>query len=261
MKVDGSVPTTPGRPGLPDDLRVGPNPFEPVPRAHQLHRWSSLTFLHWPFAPDVVQALLPPGLLVDELDGRAWVGLVPFLLDVRIPGTPAIPWVTRFVETNVRTYVRTADGTRGIWFLSLDAQRLGAVALARTTWSLPYQWSRMRLTRTGDVVTYECRRRWPGAGHPSSRVVVEVGDTCRGDALDDLDHFLTARWVLFSTRGTALVRTQAHHDAWPLQRANVLELDDQLVRAAGLPAPTGAPRALYSDGVDVRLAGRRRVPR
>ena len=216
-----------------------------------------MSFLHWPYPPDVVQAMLPDGLTVDEYDGAAWVGLVPFRLEVRVPGVPFIPWVGRFVETNVRTYVRAADGTRGIWFLSLDAQRLGAVVVARTMWSLPYQWSRMRLARAGSVITYECRRRWPGADHPTSRVVLRVGDDYQPDELDDLDHFLSARWVLFSRKRGALVRTRAHHVAWPLRHATVLEVDDHLLRAAGLPPPVGAPRALYSDGVTVRLGPRR----
>jgi uncharacterized protein YqjF (DUF2071 family) len=239
--------------------RVGPQPPEPVLRAHQIHRWTSLSFLHWRYPAEVVQALLPDGLTVDEHDSSAWVGLILFRLEVRVPGMPFIPWVGRFVETNVRTYVHAADGTRGIWFLSLDAQRFGAVALARTLWSLPYQWSRMRLTRAGNVITYECRRRWPGLDHPTSRVTLEFGQECRPDALDDLDHFLSARWVLFSRKGPSLVRTRAHHVAWPLRHATVLKVNDHLLQAAGLPPATGAPHALFSDGVEVRLGGRQPV--
>jgi uncharacterized protein len=40
--------------------------------------WLRQTFLHWPFRPADVQVLLPPGLLVDEYDGMAWVSLTPF---------------------------------------------------------------------------------------------------------------------------------------------------------------------------------------
>jgi uncharacterized protein len=254
MKVRGTVEQgwTAGAVGA----VVGPEPPTGGFRAWQHHRWLELTFLHWPYPPEVVAPLLPRGLTVDTFEGRAWVGLVPFHLDVRVPGLPFVPWVARFAETNVRTYVRAADGTRGISFLSLDAARLGAVVAARSAWSLPYQWSRMRLHRAGNVVTYTCRRRWPGADHPTSRVAVEVGAPYAPDELTDLDHFLTARWVLFSTRGRTLVRTPAHHQPWPLRHASVVELDDQLLRAGGLPSPSGAPRVLYSDGVEVRLGSR-----
>jgi uncharacterized protein YqjF (DUF2071 family) len=42
------------------------------------------------------------------------------------------------------------------------------------------------------------------------------------------------------------------HPRWPLHRAELLELDDELVTAAGLPAPAGPPvSVLYSPGVPV----------
>ena len=48
--------------------------------------WNRLTFLHWAYEPDVVQALLPEGLEVDTFDDAAWVSLVPFVMVVK-PGT------------------------------------------------------------------------------------------------------------------------------------------------------------------------------
>ena len=60
----------------------------------------------------------------------AWVGLIPFFMVVATAGDRTAPWVSRFPETNVRTYVRDSDGHVGIWFFSLDAARFGAVAVA-----------------------------------------------------------------------------------------------------------------------------------
>ncbi len=109
-------------------------------------RWEQLTFLHWAYDPAVVQRLLPGGLTVDTFGGAAWVGLVPFFMRVHTPGDRGAPWVSNFCETNVRTYARDREGRAGIWFLSLDAARLGAVAVARASYRLPYFWSSMRLT-------------------------------------------------------------------------------------------------------------------
>jgi uncharacterized protein len=86
------------------------------------HQWNRITFLHWRYPPAVVQSFLPAGLTADTCDGTAWIGLTPFLMeDVRPPGLPALPWLSRFGEVNVRTYVRDTRGRPGIWFLSLDA--------------------------------------------------------------------------------------------------------------------------------------------
>ena len=218
-----------------------------------IQRWDQLTFLHWSYDPEVVQRLLPEGLVVDTFDGKAWVGLVPFMMEVRLPRGPAVPWISHFCETNVRTYVTAPDGTRGVWFFSLDATRLAAVATARTTYRLPYYWSSMSLERDGDVVTYECQRRWPGPSNAKSRVQVRVGEPFEPAELGDLDHFLTARWRLYSERTGGNRYAIAAHEPWPLHRAELLDLDDELFVAAGLPAPTGEPLAHWSPGVEVRI--------
>ena len=215
--------------------------------------WNALTFLHWPFAPDAVQRLLPAGLEVEVRDGRAWVGLVPFLMEVGLPHVPSLPWVSRFCETNVRTYVRDRSGRAGIWFFSLDASRLAAVVVARATYRLPYFWSAMSVQREGDVIRYHCRRRWPGPTGAASMAVVEIGAPYRPDELRPLDHFLTARWVLFSVAGARRRFAFAEHQPWPLTRARPIDVHDELLTAAGLPLAEGPPLVHYSPGVEVRI--------
>lgn len=117
---------------------------ERISRPVMLHRWESLSFLHWPYPADSVQALLPPGLHVDTFDGAAWVGLIPFRLTVTLPGVPPLPWLSSCPEINVRTYVRGPDGRTGIWFLSLEASRLDAVLTARQAYGLPWRCSSPR---------------------------------------------------------------------------------------------------------------------
>lgn len=228
-----------------------------VERRAMVMRWDRLTFLHWRYDPAVVQALLPPGLEVDTFDGSAWVGLVPFLMEVRLPFGPAVPWLSHFCETNVRTYVRAPDGTTGVWFLSLDAARFLAVATARTTYRLPYLWSAMSLEETGgsvgNVATYRNRRRWPGPKGAASTVSVRVGEQYAPEELGDLDHFLTARWRLYSHRARGLRWAPAQHDPWALHRAEVLDLHDELVTVTGLPAPVGEPLVHWSPGVEVTV--------
>lgn len=225
-----------------------------VPHPSMFHRWDDLTFLHWPYDPDVVQRLVPPGLEVETFDGVAWVALVPFRMEVRAPAGPAIPWISHFPETNVRTYVVAPDGTRGVWFLSLDATRLPAVLTARVGYRLPYFWSSMRIERHGAELTYTTRRRWPDPSGVRSRVRVRVGATFAPGELGDLDHRLTARWRLYSHHPAAQRRyALAEHEPWPLHRAELLDLDDELVAATGLPAPTGEPMVHWSPGVAVRI--------
>jgi uncharacterized protein YqjF (DUF2071 family) len=228
------------------------------------HVWGTLTFLHWRYPVEQVQALLPDGLTVQPYDGSAWVGLVPFRIEVRPPHLPAVPWTSRFPETNVRTYVTDSTGRPGIWFLSLDAARLGAVVAARSTYGLPYFWGAMQVDgqigSVGDEVTYTSFRRWPGPRAAHSRIRVRVGEAFAPEELGELDHFLTARWTLFSAPAYGLTYANAHHRPWPLRRAQLLELDESLVRAGGLPPPTGTPLLHCSPGVQVRIGVPHRLP-
>ncbi len=244
---------------------VGTDRYDPaggptVERPVMLNRWESLTFLHWRYRPEVVQCLLPPGLTVDTFDGSAWVALVPFVLHFSLPGVPEVPWAGRFAETNVRTYVRNADGSAGTYFFSLDAARLGAVLVARSTYRLPYFWARMDVERTSTTIAYASRRRWPAPRGATCRVDIEIGRPYEPDELGPLDHFLTARWALFTAAGAGLREAPVFHDPWPLRHARLRRLEDELVVVAGLPAATGPPLVHYSPAVDVRI-GRPRVGR
>ena len=232
-----------------------------VDRPIMRQRWERLTFLHWAFDPDAVQRLLPPGLTAETWDGAAWVGLVPFYMRVATPTGRRVPWVSNFCETNVRTYVRDPSGRSGIWFFSLDAARLGAVVVARATpYRLPYFWASMRLGQRGDESAYLAQRyRSPlgglHCGPVTSRVRVAVGEPIPADQVSAFEHFLTARWMLFSVTGGRPTAARACHSRWPLHRATAQLVDDQLITAAGLPAPGGQPLVHYSPGVDVAIGG------
>ena len=237
---------------------TSPTPPWPVRWPVMYQTWSAISFLHWSYAPAVVQRLLPDGLRVHEFEGRAWVGLTPFFLeDLRTPVAPALPWFTSFPETNVRTYVRGPDGREGLWFFSLDAARLEPVLVARSTYRLPYMWAEMALQRDGRVVSYRSRRRWPGPVPATSRIAVEVGAALPPEQLGEFDHYLTARWQLYTTLGPVLARSIVEHEPWPLHRAAVRELQSNLVTVAGLPDPRGEPLAHWSPGVRTRISGLR----
>jgi len=234
-----------------------------VERPVMLQRWERLSFLHWPYPPEVVERVLPDGLEPDTFDGQAWIGIIPFRLTVRIPGLPAAPWASRFDEVNVRTYVRGPDGGRGIWFLSLDAARLGAVVMARRTYRIPYMWSQATSVERGSRIRYRVRRRWP-----ATRADLDVTVESQGRVMEPsaLERFLTCRWRLYSPRPLGLpadrIRfssTDVDHPPWPLHRAIVTRLDEGLIEATGLPPPTGTPIAHHSPGVAVRFAARQPV--
>lgn len=223
-----------------------------------VQQWRDLAYIHWRYDPAVVQGLLPPGLEVDTFDGAAWVGLIPFSMrGIGVPRLPAVPYFGSFPEINVRTYVRR-DGIPGVWFFSLDVNRLIPAVVARTTYLLPYCWGRASNRIEGGVLRSDVERRWPVRAR--SHTVVRIGEPI--DEPDDLSVFFSARWGLYS-RGVfgGLMYAPVDHEPWPLQRAELESIDQNVVQAAGLPAPGGDPHVMFSPGVSVRIGRPRRHAR
>ncbi len=242
-------------------LDLPPTSGQPISRPVMVQRWTDVVFLHWRYDPTEVQRLLPPGVTVDVHDGSAWVALVPFRMEgLGLPGLAPLPLVGAFPEVNVRTYVRAGD-RRGVWFFSLDVDRWLPAAVARMAYHLPYCFGRADHARRQDLVVSRVQRSWPVASRgATAEIAVRTGAPL--DLPGDLIQFLTARWGLISaTRRGRLRYAPIHHPPWPLHAATVEHLDEDLIRAAGLPAPVGPPTALWSPGVPVRVGRPRAIPR
>jgi len=223
-----------------------------------VQQWRDLAYIHWRFEPAVVKELLPPGLEVDTFDGSAWVGLIPFSMrGITVPHMPPVPYFGSFPEINVRTYVRR-EGVPGVWFFSLDVNRLIPAVVARTTYLLPYCWGRASNLIEDGVLRSKVERRWPSRAHLAT--AVEIGTAIPRS--DDLAVFLSARWGLYS-RGLfgGLMYAPVDHEPWRLHTAHLQSIDQNIVQAAGLPTPTGEAHVMFSPGVSVRIGRPRRVGR
>ncbi len=179
--------------------------------------WLDLLFAHWSLPVEALRAAMPAELPVDTFDGRAWLGITPFEVSgLRARGTPPVPRLSRFAETNVRTYT-TIDGKPGIHFFSLDAASALAVAGARATYRLPYHRAEMAIERAGGEIRYRTRRAKPEAElvaryRPDGPVFQAQPGT--------LEHFLTERYCLYVVDERQRIRrADIHHPPWPLQPA------------------------------------------
>lgn len=179
--------------------------------------WLDVLFAHWSLPVEALRPVVPAALPLDTFDGGAWLGIVPFeVRGLRARGTPPVPRLSRFPETNVRTYT-TVGGKPGIYFLSLDATNGVAVAVARRTYRLPYFRAHMSLERDGGEVAYRSRRNAPQAAlalryRPAGAVFHARPAT--------LEYFLTERYCLYTLdERQRVLRADIHHVPWPLQPA------------------------------------------
>jgi uncharacterized protein len=219
-----SRPRTPGR-GASDALaavrrqrasleRTDHRPF-PLPRGPWVmgQSWIDLLFAHWAVREATLRAAVPAGIPIDTFQGSAWIGITPFEVIAAHPrAVPPLPWLSRFAELNVRTYV-TIDGRPGIWFFSLDAARTAPAVL------------RAAYEPTGP------------ATHP---------------APGTLEHFLTERYRLYTVDRHARVRrADIHHPPWPLQPARADLAENTMTDTLGIPLPDQPPLLHYAARQDV----------
>lgn len=206
-----------------------------------------------------MRPLVPVRLAIDTFEGEAFVGIVPFTMHgVRPRWAPPVPWLSKFHETNVRTYVHHDGRDPGVWFFSLDAANRIACWIARTFWHLPYHHARMSLEVGADgAVRYESHRRAAGARFRGTcRPTGEVHAAVPGS----LEHFLAERYFLYAQHRDGTLRCgQVHHAPYPLQPATLEDAwDESLLAAAGIARPPGqAPLVHYATGVDVAVFGLR----
>ncbi|MFL5735715.1 MAG: YqjF family protein [Actinomycetota bacterium] len=229
---------------------ISPLPPHAVERAAMIQRWSEASFLHWRVDAAALRPLVHPALEVEEFDGTAWVGLIPFRMMMRFPYQPELPLVSRYPETNVRTYVHDRNGRSGLWFLSLDVPRSVVVAAARSMLRLPYAWSRMSTEEIPDGMSYSAERMAPARGARSD-VVVSTARAREDDS--ELARFLTARFRLFGRGPLGLFEVDVEHPPWMLSTAEALSVEDELVAAASMKISGAPDHVLFSPGVDVRL--------
>jgi len=230
-----------------------PQPPARVERPMLFQAWRDCAFLHWSFPPEVVRPRVPANYELDTFDGRAWVSLIAFEIAHMHPGRslPAVPGLSSALEAHLRTYVRGPDGRRGIWMLSIEMAPLQAALLGRFGFALPYWWADMDVTSGTEAARYRSRRRSPAG--PALSLDLRLGDPIPATELEELDHFVTARWVLYSGFGPISASILVEHAPWELRRAEVLSHDQDLLSMAGLP--TREPdRIHFSPGVDALLA-------
>lgn len=230
--------------------------------------WRDIVFLHWRIDPGLLIGLLPRGVRPDVHGGSAWLGLIPFrMVDAGVGRRGPVPYLGTFLETNVRVYSVDAQGRRGVVFLSLEAPRSPVVLAARLGLGVPYRWATMRAVTRGQpqTLTYSSARRSlrhaGRAAGPSSRITVRVGAGIEQPTA--LDLFLTSRFGLHSSLLGRTLWVPNTHAPWPLRSATLLELDDELVEAAGVIALVDCPpdSVLFSRGVRTTFGLPQLLPR
>jgi uncharacterized protein YqjF (DUF2071 family) len=212
--------------------------------------WLDLAFIHYPICAEILRPLIPSPLKIQEFNGRAWLGLVPFrMAGVARRCFPDVPYFSSFPELNLRTYVESSDGKPGVWFFSLDADSWAITFGGRKFYGLPYHraqmlhsvsddgWHHFNSNRRSSAATFRGRYRPKGNKIPA--------------LTNSLEHWLTERYCLYSQKGGRISRVDVHHEPWPLYEADVEIEIATILTAAGFAEIAERPVTHFSPGVHV----------
>ena len=187
-------------------------PFPMPERPHSLDQeWKILTFMHWEVDPLKLAKFIPDGLDIDLYEGKAYVGVIPFMMtNVRPRIAFSVPGISTFPEINIRTYV-TRDGKSGVLFLTLEAQSLITCSYAPRAYGLPYKYSLSKVSASEGEYSWATRRR-DGS--------YELVGECRWDRQTDyagsgtLEEFLFERYCLYTVHRGNLCIAYTQHEPW-----------------------------------------------
>lgn len=234
--------------------------------------WNDLLFAHYAIEPAVLRALVPDVLTLDIFQGTAWLSCTPFWVsNLRPPGVPTLPIISKFPELNVRTYVTYQDKP-GVYFFSLDAGNLSAVWGARMFYRLPYWHADMKLkvrqqarqshqVRTRDIEYHSRRIHGPKAGSrmPEFHGTYGPVSPIKRASPGSLAEFLAERYCLYTWNRKRLYRAEIHHLPWPLQMAETEIAANSMADPIGITLPAMPDFTQFARSIKVLVWGPERL--
>ena len=150
--------------------------------------------MHWEVDVKKLVPHIPDGLEIDTYRGKAYVGIVPFIMkNVRPRWSFSVPFVSTFPEFNVRTYVKK-DGIAGVFFLTLEAQSIITCKYATSAYGLPYNYAKGNVAKEENQVTWRTKRN---SGEMALSGVTDITGPVEEAKKNSLEEFLFERYSLY----------------------------------------------------------------
>lgn len=217
--------------------------------------WRYGLFAHWPVEPETLATHVPEPLDLETWNGRAWVGVLPFVLaDAGIRGSP------RFARLSapglaVRTPV-TYRGEPAVFFFGIDLGASLLSALVGRATGLPVSSARIRAQTDGGSVTF-----WSRGPDGEVRFDATYRPTGEGFTAEpgSFPYWAMERRRLYAPENGGVLGAEVAHEPWPLRPATVDVHENAVFEANGLPEPTGEPVVHYCEEVPMTGSIARRL--
>lgn len=178
--------------------------------------WEDTIFLHYKVPQQLLSGLVPKELSLDNFEGEAWVSIVAFTVkNMRLKYLPPLPYLSEFNEINLRTYV-VNNGIPGIYFLTIETEKISSVLLANTLIGLDYKKARVKRSINRYMVSESAEENQLSIKYLS---LPELHDKT------ELDKWLTERYCAYELINGQMYKFNIHHKPWPLKDIKLRKLD------------------------------------
>lgn len=214
--------------------------------------WQDLLFAHYPVKLEVLQQVVPSVFQLEQYNGTAWIGVVPFRVqNHRVRFLPPMPGINRFLQLNVRTYV-TINGKRGVYFLSIDMNHLIARQLAKSLFYMPTQTATINMSHNECGIYFNSKT--VEKGHPEFECqYTPIGQPFYARK-ETFEAWLVERYSMYSlNRRGEVVRCDILHDYWPLQYVDVEINNNSIFQNRGIQVASKDPILHYAKRMEAYL--------
>ncbi|WCL51022.1 DUF2071 domain-containing protein [Leptospira sp. GIMC2001] len=175
--------------------------------------WNNAIFLHYKVEDNLLRKFIPKNLDLDYFNNETWISVVAFTMNkIHIRNTFQIRPISNFHEVNLRTYVKM-DEKQGVYFLSIEAEKIIPTILANMMSGLPYKHS--NISRNPDSFRLTGKR---------SEINIKYNISGKKNPTK-LDQWLTERYCLYKNHNENLNRLEIHHKPWELMSINITGLN------------------------------------
>ncbi|EOQ96880.1 hypothetical protein LEP1GSC195_3707 [Leptospira wolbachii serovar Codice str. CDC] len=178
--------------------------------------WNGVIFLHYQIEEKILRGLVPSSLELDSFDGSYWISVVAFSMnEIHTRHTFPIQYLSNFYEVNLRTYVKS-NNKPGVYFLSIEAEKLIPTLLANLLSGLPYKHSQIK--RSSNSYSLLGKR---------AKIEIEFKIAKYKSNPSKFDLWLTERYCLYQGKSDDPIPLEVHHKPWELYGIDIGGLEIQ----------------------------------
>jgi uncharacterized protein YqjF (DUF2071 family)/predicted DCC family thiol-disulfide oxidoreductase YuxK len=200
--------------------------------------WDDLVFLNYPCKPELIQKLLPKGMLVDLFENKAYLTIAPLTMSNFSLYSCKFLFQKQFYECNLRTYVQVGKKT-GVYFFSLDADSVLEVFGAKAIFRLNYRYRSMKFSLKKGY--YDFSMKNPLNSKEKTHIRLHISKEKKDPT--PLIRFISDRSSYFVTHKNHLFEGIVEHMDWQFHKANVVKVETDLLDRFEIDA---TPVAVYA---------------